>query len=342
MVLEQEHQKEGFVIRSGDVVGLSNDEQREFLCQILASGAAARLPVRGASMHPFIRDKDVLVIARGDPALSQPGDVAAFIHPDDGRLVIHRLISRSESGWLMRGDNLPQPDGFIQDDAILGFVTRIERSGRSLDRSLGIHSRLIAWLSGHGLLGYPGSLLHHLLRLPQMVNAGILRTIQSIPLYRRLNRRFSAPVQIHPASTAELGEVYRHFLPGTLDRPVFSEPSVSNFVATQKGRIAGFVQVIRFPAEAEIYCGYWLFSLEVWRHARGRGIGEALTRHVLDLSQAEGAERVFLAVDSGNGRAIAMYRKLGFELFTHSSLDARFQEERKLSGRLLVVMCKVL
>lgn len=47
--------------------------------------------------------------------------------------------------------------------------------------------------------------------------------------------------------------------------------------------------------------------------ARGRGLGRKLLRRVIELAQAEGFERLTLAVDARNAPAIAIYRGFGFE-----------------------------
>ena len=48
--------------------------------------------------------------------------------------------------------------------------------------------------------------------------------------------------------------------------------------------------------------------------ARGRGLGRTLLRKIIELAQAEGFERVTLAVDARNAPAIAIYRGFGFEI----------------------------
>lgn len=47
--------------------------------------------------------------------------------------------------------------------------------------------------------------------------------------------------------------------------------------------------------------------------ARGRGIGELLTRAVIDSGREQGYRRVVLCVADANVRAIRLYRALGFE-----------------------------
>ena len=125
-------------------------------------------------MSPFIRDGDVITVApvlhlhrsQHDLALSslQPGcvpglkasgigQVVAFFNPVNQRLVVHRIIGRHDSRFLIQGDNLP---GMVADmvslDDVLGRVVRIERGGKRVWLGLGPERYAIAGLSRVGLL----------------------------------------------------------------------------------------------------------------------------------------------------------------------------------------------
>jgi GNAT superfamily N-acetyltransferase len=54
---------------------------------------------------------------------------------------------------------------------------------------------------------------------------------------------------------------------------------------------------------------YNIFTVEA---ARGRGVANALCRHLLDLAMHEGARTAYLQVDAGNDAARRVYRRLGF------------------------------
>ena len=58
--------------------------------------------------------------------------------------------------------------------------------------------------------------------------------------------------------------------------------------------------------EAQIY------NIAVAEEARGRGVGEALFRHLIDKAEESGCDVVNLEVRAGNEAAIGLYRKLGF------------------------------
>jgi hypothetical protein len=63
-------------------------------------------------------------------------------------LVVHRLVDRTSSGWLIQGDNAPSGlDGPVPAGELLARVARVERQGRRVWLGLGLESRVIAYLS---------------------------------------------------------------------------------------------------------------------------------------------------------------------------------------------------
>jgi len=63
--------------------------------------------------------------------------VVAFIHPQAGNLVVHRLVGRQGRGWLTRGDGSPHRDGWLPANNLLGRVTEVERNGQRVRFGLG-------------------------------------------------------------------------------------------------------------------------------------------------------------------------------------------------------------
>ncbi len=53
--------------------------------------------------------------------------------------------------------------------------------------------------------------------------------------------------------------------------------------------------------------------IDVLQKFWGLGIGTAMFREMIDLARAHGTEQLELSVVEGNERAIALYRKMGFE-----------------------------
>lgn len=141
-----------YVFQSGEL-SLSNLGQLELLLAMVESGVALRMMARGTSMRPFIRDKDVLTISPVKNKQLSLGDVVAFTQPGIGKLAIHRIIGRTDKGWLIRGDNCPEADGVVATENIIGRVYRIERQGKEVHLGIGKAAKLIAILNrGNALL----------------------------------------------------------------------------------------------------------------------------------------------------------------------------------------------
>jgi hypothetical protein len=83
-------------------------------------------------MYPSIRDGDVITVSPVRNYNPAPGDIAAFRHPVNGNLVVHRLRSFRDNRFLGAGDNTDSPDGWIPAGELLGIVTCIERNGRAV------------------------------------------------------------------------------------------------------------------------------------------------------------------------------------------------------------------
>jgi len=129
---------------------LPGDSLSELMRQVLAKGKPFRFKARGLSMSPFIKDGDVLTVT---PLATAPrtGDVAAFLHPATGRLVVHRLVRKRAGRYQFKGDNADEVEHGLPIERIVGLVTSVERDGLELGlrRRAG---RTVAGLSRTGLL----------------------------------------------------------------------------------------------------------------------------------------------------------------------------------------------
>ena len=110
--------------------GLALTELMEAVHQ---KNADFRFRARGYSMYPAIRDGDVITISPIREIRPVPGDVAAYLHPFTGKLVVHRLCDFKEGFFLGAGDNIDGHDGWISIDNLLGVVTDIERNGQKIN-----------------------------------------------------------------------------------------------------------------------------------------------------------------------------------------------------------------
>jgi hypothetical protein len=120
----------------------------DLLLQTLSHGNTFRFNASGRSMEPFIHSGDTVSIVQLLSSLPRLGDVLAFIHPLDGRLLLHRMIQKKGNEYLMKGDNLSDySDGWVSAQQLLGKVSHIDRGDRKIWFGLGVEKRLIALLS---------------------------------------------------------------------------------------------------------------------------------------------------------------------------------------------------
>jgi signal peptidase len=138
--------------RVGGVFSLPGPALQELLRAVLDRGVPFRFKALGFSMHPFIRDGDVVTVSPKPGSGMRAGDVVAFCHPDTGKLVVHRVLGWRPGGYLLRGDNSPDVDGLITPEKVLGLVTRVERNGKEIRLGRGPERRLLAWLARRDLL----------------------------------------------------------------------------------------------------------------------------------------------------------------------------------------------
>jgi len=78
--------------------------------------------------------------------------------------------------------------------------------------------------------------------------------------------------------------------------------------AAKKPDIIGFV--FGYPL---FWRQLWIGGLGVKQQYRGRGLGEALMRALLDSARARGYQRSLVDVDANNQIALKLYAKLGFQ-----------------------------
>jgi ribosomal protein S18 acetylase RimI-like enzyme len=57
----------------------------------------------------------------------------------------------------------------------------------------------------------------------------------------------------------------------------------------------------------------WIYDIQVLPSYRGKGVGEALMRHALQVSREQGFGQAGLMVNSKNTVALSLYEKLGFQ-----------------------------
>lgn len=136
-----------------DDLAISTELLGEVLQSILTEETKIRFRAPGNSMMPFIRHKDTLTIAPVSQSTPKIGRVVAFIHPKNKNLLIHRIVDKKHSLFLLKGDNSPLlDDGWIKLSQIIGCITSIERNNRKIRFGLGSERYLIAFFSKRNLL----------------------------------------------------------------------------------------------------------------------------------------------------------------------------------------------
>jgi ribosomal protein S18 acetylase RimI-like enzyme len=333
----RQKQSSDYVFQGGEL-HLSNFGQLELLSAMMERGVSLRTMVRGFSMHPFIQDQDVLTITPVSGLRLSCGDVVAFTQPDSGRLAIHRIIGRTDKGWIIRGDNCPEADGVVKPVNILGRVTCVERNGRIVHAGLGNSGVMIAVLNrGSGLMH-----MKQFLKTVRRIAGHVLKSLQTLPTYRLLGRWFAPKTVIEPADENDM-EIFHNLLnPNDPYRKQPQNPNVTNWVARQAGKVIGFAQLVHHPEENFPWTGHWLFSLHVRGLYRGLGIGEKLVRQVLGKARDQYVGELFLVVFEDNKRAINLYSKLGFMHITLPGLEPLLSSEKQQTGRRRIVMQKKL
>jgi len=165
--------------------------------------------------------------------------------------------------------------------------------------------------------------------------------LQSRAIFRAAGRRLVRGITITGASPSDLAYVQSRLDPGSPYSPEPPNPAATNLVAIRHGQIVGFVQLVRHPTSHAPYTGHWLFSLYVLHPLyRGTGIGEILTRALLDIARQEGAPEVYLVVNETNRPAICLYQKLGFQHTTLPGLEEQLKEEARIHGTRRITMMK--
>ncbi|MBN1629043.1 MAG: GNAT family N-acetyltransferase [Thermoleophilia bacterium] len=327
-------------VSSGGELPLSNLGQLELLRGMMERGLPLRTRVLGFSMMPSIRDGDFLTIAPIGDLEPRMGEVVAFVPAGTERLILHRVVGRQESGWLVRGDNCSESDGLIAREEILGKVVRVEREGCDVGYGLGRGGPAVAWLSRAGML----RALRGASRLPLRAASCLLRDAQGLGLYRAIGRRIAPCVEIVEASAEDLRALRRdlHFLhiPARQQSDGVSLQHTNDWVVKRQGKVVGFAQLLQTD-DADSPCkGHWLFSLVVKTRFRGLGMGEALTLRVIEEARSVGAPALLLAAYEDNRAAITLYSKLGFQHSVVDALEPQFEAEKRLHGRRRIVMRK--
>lgn len=144
--------KPALLIRKKADIPLSGESLAELMRTVLAHGKPFRFRASGLSMSPFIKDGDVVTIRPLGSTPPRTGDIAAFLYPGTGRVAVHRIVREKSGRFSLKGDNVPDIDGSLPLDRILGTVSRVERDGAKVSLGGRAGAAAIASMSRTGLL----------------------------------------------------------------------------------------------------------------------------------------------------------------------------------------------
>jgi ribosomal protein S18 acetylase RimI-like enzyme len=100
----------------------------------------------------------------------------------------------------------------------------------------------------------------------------------------------------------------------------FKEKAKTMFTGTALKRIMDFEESM---SDEMLPNSYFIALVAVAKHARGRGIGSALIKHVMAMcKQDETIDNIML--DTGNSRNIELYERLGFKSTAIKAFDENF------------------
>ncbi len=92
---------------------------------------------------------------------------------------------------------------------------------------------------------------------------------------------------------------------------ILAGEGVQFLAVTDNDELVGWCDIVRKQRDGFRHVGY--LGMGILAEYRGQGLGERLMRATIDAAVAVGMERIELEVFDTNTRAIALYRKLGFE-----------------------------
>jgi signal peptidase I len=111
---------------------LSSKEISDLLKKTCEKGLPFKFTAKGMSMSPFICNGDSIII---EPifknGLIEEGDIVAFISPEEGRLIVHRVIKK-QIQYLLKGDNVYHSDGYCEKKHIHGYVKKVMITGKNV------------------------------------------------------------------------------------------------------------------------------------------------------------------------------------------------------------------
>lgn len=111
---------------------VSMAELLPFIEEAFSKGMTFKIPITGTSMNPFlVAGRDYVLIKKPEFPL-EIGDVPLY-RRDNGAFVLHRVVDKTEKGYVMCGDNQFILEQGIEDRHIIGVMCTVCRDGKTFD-----------------------------------------------------------------------------------------------------------------------------------------------------------------------------------------------------------------
>jgi signal peptidase I len=103
--------------------------------EVLRSGKRLRFRAKGGSMHPFVRNGDLLLVEPADGSAMRLGEVA-FHRTENGGIAAHRIVGRHRRDGreflATKGDAVRGTSHAVPCSEVMGRVVAIERQGAEI------------------------------------------------------------------------------------------------------------------------------------------------------------------------------------------------------------------
>jgi len=106
------------------------------MSRALESGKLVEFETHGFSMIPLLHNGGDRVILKQPNFPLQVNDVA-LCKTDDGRYLLHRVISLNNGGYTLRGDNCTATEFCSCDDDVVGVAVSFIRRGKVIEVNSG-------------------------------------------------------------------------------------------------------------------------------------------------------------------------------------------------------------
>jgi signal peptidase I len=145
-----------------------NSSHHQLISSLIESelnvGDQIRFNVTSNSMQPIMQIGDIIIAEVVNVKGIKPGDIIVFRRMDD--FATHRVISKTNDGWLTKGDNNIIMDPIVKTDRLIGLVKEVHKENLNIVLESTRFGRVKGLLAKLGELEVRASNYHRFLRLP--------------------------------------------------------------------------------------------------------------------------------------------------------------------------------